>query len=717
MKHINKYLLVILSAAIGASCADDQFALYKTDKPEKGVQYEYLNEYDALKNYVDRSANPNFKLGAGIGVSDFLQKELVYSMAVANFDELTAGNAMKYSSCVKDNGAMDFSQVTKFVEAAQGANLSIYGHTLCWHAQQNNKYLNSLIADKTVEPDPSTADPALHIKTAQSNANVWDWQIYYLLPAPLTVGQEYTISMRAKASSDISIPFWPTNADGSSTAYLPEFKVSKNWNTCSITFVPTFGIQKLVFCFGKFGGDLYFDDIVLKATGSEQNLMSNASFDKSDLSLWSKPSWHGYTYEIEKVMETSTVMTNVYEVQEDFTDGTSIFGWGNGSTRNVVNGVLEMTNPSAVNAWEAQAGYGFEPELTEGTTYFLKMKIKGSVEGSIGASFQKPDGYVGRGDFPSIEVTKNWKEITVSTSCTGDGTTRFLFNYGKYAGTLYIDDLSIYWQKSSNSIPLTPQEKSDTLTWAMDKWISGMMTACKGYVTAWDVVNEPLSGADKDGDGIYELQSGANVSAEDAKNNFYWQDYLGDDYVRTAIKLARKYGPQNMKLFINDYNLESDWDDNKKLKSLIKWIERWEQDGTKIDGIGTQMHISYQLNPATQKSKEEHVVKMFELMAASGKLIKISELDMGLVDANGKSVLTENITEEQHKAMAEYYKFVIKKYFELIPAAQRYGITQWATTDSPASSSWRGGEPIGLWDLNYNRKHTYAGFADGLSGK
>src|SRR5690606_10406400 len=100
--------------------------------------------------------------------------------------------------------------------------------------------------------------------------------------------------------------------------------------------------------------------------------------------------------------------------------------------------------------------------------------------------------------------------------------------------------------------------------------------------------------------------------------------------------------------------LESDWDDNKKLKSLIKWIEKWESDGeTVIDGIGTQMHVSYYANPATQASKQEHVVKMLELMAATGKLVRITELDMGYVDANGTSVLTKNMTEAQHKEMSE----------------------------------------------------------------
>ena len=278
--------------------------------------------------------------------------------------------------------------------------------------------------------------------------------------------------------------------------------------------------------------------------------------------------------------------------------------------------------------------------------------------------------------------------------------------------------------KSANSIPLTDEEKKSLLTDAMGKWIDGMMEATNGYVTSWDVVNEALSGEDKDGDGKYDLQSAkrGNVSADDAKNNFYWQDYLGDlDYVRTAVADARKSfaahngDPEKLKLFINDYNLESDWDDNGKLKSLIQWIHDWEADGvTKIDGIASQMHISCYADPNTQKSKKDHIVKMLELMKESGKLCKISELDMGYVDAAGKDVTYDQMTEEQHKEMRDLYTFVLQKYFEIIPVAQQYGITQWCATDSPKDSGWRPGLATGLWDLNYLRKHTYAGFAVGL---
>jgi hypothetical protein len=128
------------------------------------------------------------------------------------------------------------------------------------------------------------------------------------------------------------------------------------------------------------------------------------------------------------------------------------------------------------------------------------------------------------------------------------------------------------------------------------------------------------------------------------------------------------------------------------------------------------MHISYYENPSTQKSKEEHVVKMLQLMAGTGKLVKISELDMGYVDKDGNTLAASSLSLAQHKAMADYYEFIIRKYFEIVPPAQQYGITQWCPTDSPGAlgTGWRGGEPTGLWDQNYNRKYAYAGFANGL---
>ena len=110
---------------------------------------------------------------------------------------------------------------------------------------------------------------------------------------------------------------------------------------------------------------------------------------------------------------------------------------------------------------------------------------------------------------------------------------------------------------------------------------------------------------------------------------------------------------------------------------------------------------------------------MFEIIAASGKLCRISEMDMGYVRGSNKcggSVKTENLTEAEHKKMADFYEFIFKKFFEIIPAAQQWGICQWCPTDAPANSGWRANEPVGIWDLDFYRKHVYAGFVRGLAG-
>ena len=751
---INKYFGLAL-LFISASCADDKFVDFKTEKPESIAQYEYLNAYDALKTYIDRSTHPNFKLGVGVAANDFLKGEMVRSVAVANFDEVVAGNAMKYASIVADDGSMDFGTVTKFVEAAKTSGLTVYGHTLCWHSQQNNKWLNSLIANKPKPVDPSSVNRVLHIVAGEPKDNVWDWEIYYDLDNALEIGKQYTLTLRIKGSNPGAFSFWPGMKNGSNTHYdFPECTSGEGWIDNTIVFTPTSSIDRLRFCFGKLGGDLYFDDVVLKADGSEANLLVNSSFDEDDISHWTTVSWMGLSYGVEELGESGStvwfesIITNGDAEGEDVScfyateDGKGgPYAAPIGETGTGADGVgRAFIVKSADNPAEDHSTQFFvkaNTVLKEGDICKLSFKYKADkAAGSDSQTHKKPGEYIFYDAGVSVNFTTQWqkfeKEFTVTEQMvTNEGVQPFqtiAWNLAKFkeANTYYFDDIEFGIQKKAEGIPLTPEEKKEVLTNELERWIKGMMEACGGSVTAWDVVNEPISGGGDDGNGNYALQSATNPDDNGVGGqNFYWQDFLGDDYVRIPIKFARKYFAENggnsgdLKLFINDYNLESWWDNNKKVKSLINWIKRWESDGeTKIDGIGTQMHVSYILNEADQKKQEESIVNMFELLAASGKLIKITELDMGIVEkAFGEGIKTELVTFEQYQKMSDFYKFIIQKYFEIIPVAQQYGITQWAATDSPADSGWRKGQPIGLWDLNYNRKHTYAGFADGLAGK
>jgi endo-1,4-beta-xylanase len=405
-----------------------------------------------------------------------------------------------------------------------------------------------------------------------------------------------------------------------------------------------------------------------------------------------------YVYDTQGTPAISNLVTG-----GDFETGSAWGGWGPNSTRGVTadgmgtgnkGKAFYVTNTAkAANYWDIQTSYSFAAALKNGETYELSFWVKGTVAGIIRPELQSAD-YSSNG-FGQVSVTTDWKLVTIATTATAADRIRLIFSYGEFAGTVYIDDVVLKSTKatggSTTIVDKTAVEKASIINTALDKWMSGMLAVTKNRVKAWDVVNEPMD----DGNPA-ELKTG--VGRTTAADEFYWQDYLGKDYGVIAFKMARQYGNATDIHFINDYNLEYSLD---KCRGLIAYVQYIESKGAKVDGIGTQMHIS------TTQDKQK-VIDMFKLLAATGKLIKVSEMDIGV------GVKTTAATAEHYKAQAEMYKFVIDKYFELIPAKQRYGITLWSPLDSPASSSWRAGEPIGIWTETYVRKLAYSAVAEAI---
>ena len=561
----NIYLLLLTAGMCVPTMAQKSFELGKPNDDN----YRYLDGYKALKEYIDYSKYPNFKLGAGTTVNTYLSNSTYKSMINNNFTETVAGNAMKMASCVDGNGNMNFTNVKKYVNAADKSGINVYGHTLAWHSQQPKAWLLKLLADKKVE----------------GGEDVWE------------------------------------------TVANKDFRSDKT--------------------------------VGWKASETE----------------WG------------------------YSINFSSTDG------------------LKVTTTKSY-PWQVQFVPMSDIALTSGKTYTMTMTVKGTGSGKL-------DGRVGDwsgGANFSLNFNTEWNDVKVEVKPTL-ANNFILLHVVNYVGDVYIKNIKFEGYEGQTR-PLTQEERHDTLVWAMDKWIKGMMEACDGKVKAWDLVNEAVAGADNDRDGYYDLQHSegyAQGTWDVGGDAFYWQDHMGDlEYIRQACRLARKYGPEDIVLFINDYNLESDWDNNKKLKSLINWIEKWEADRvTKIDGIGTQMHISCFENNTHQNNIKKHITQMFQLMANSGKLVRVSELDMGYVRGSnrwGASSKTADLTEAEHKKMADFYEWIIKEYFRIIPPEQQWGICQWCTTDAPANSGWRGGEPVGIWDINNYRKHVYAGFVRGLNG-
>jgi endo-1,4-beta-xylanase len=701
-----------LTGILAVSCTKYDPLKFAVDKPENIALQEDIDAYPALKTYINRAAHPNFKLGMALSLNSYVNKDVGYRLANRNFDEIALGYEMKHGAVVQSDGTLRLDNIEKLIETAKAANMSVYGHTLAWHANQNAAYLNSLIEpliipgeyvptwELVTKADFETSDAsnfqandnaklsftaagggaggsgrALKITNESVRANDWDAQFFIKFSPAVKVGDQIELSMDVKAGQSVTfpsqahvVPFTYKHWDffGSITAGTSWSKFTKQITVTADQ--ATAGA--IAFNLGAVATDYYFDNITVKRLNEKGGGVA------------------GYAY--------------------------------------------TFTNPTKVNFWEAQVAYDLAAPLQNAKEYILKFAVKSDKAGTIRAEVQSSSDYSSN-SFGTFNLSPEWNEYELKVTTSQSDRNRLVISYGDFAGKVLIDNISLTasgsstnlvdngdfengtvgkwtgWGNSSTRdisqfgqgyggikdqiIHKTEEEKKSLITAALDTWISGMMTVTKSHVKAWDVVNEPM-----DDGKPYELKTAAG-RATIAADEFFWQDYLGKDYAVTAFNLARKYGNPDDKLFINDYNLEYNLD---KCKGIIEYTKYIESKGAKVDGIGTQMHIDI-------KSDKSKIQEMLRLLAATGKLVKISELDIGL-----GAVKTENATAAQYQDQAEMYKFVIDKYFELIPAAQRYGITIWSPMDSPEESSWRAGEPVGIWTEGYVRKLAYSYVAEAL---
>ena len=715
---VNKYIIsALVCPFVLGSCADWDDWKYDVEKPQTIAQYEYLNDYAPLKEYLDRDAHPGFKVSAALAVDEFNQQGPLFRLAAHNFDEIVAGNAMKMASCVNDQGVMDFSKVSSFVRAAEDAGLTVYGHTLAWHAQQPRKWLEKLIADKELDVDPDQKTftelsrqtyqdgpfPFYQMGCAPDIINgsihfvpTGDWSQFFCMTGCSMKAGNYVAILHIKSTKDGKISLTAQNGWGAEAQKITQkFTVKANeWVDAEVALND---IQ---------GGN--YDFILLPET-----------FDGTlDLQSVTIGQYESPAMEVEQEVKHQTYQDGPFPYYQM------------GCAPDIINGSIHFVPTGDWSQFFCLPGLALTPG-----NYAVDVEIKSTKSGNIKMTVQNGWGGDAESCDGTVALKEGWTTARFKMTLEQGGNYDFILKPETFDATLDLKSVTVKKIVKTNSIPLTPQEKSDTLTWAMNKWISGMMQATEGKVKAWDLINEAVSGGGNV-NGFYALQTEA--TSEHNPQDFYWQDYFTPEMygpivekaARDAYAAVEGTNPEDLKLFINDYNLESDWDDNQKVKSLVYWIGVWEKKGkelgwnTKIDGIGSQMHISYYENEQTLESKKKAIQNMLKIMAETGKLVRISEIDMGYVDKDGKDVTTAQLEKlpieervAKEKAMAEHYKWIIEQYFKIVPVSQQYGICQWCLTDSPTDSGWRPGQPVGLWNLNYQRKPAYGGFADGLANK
>ena len=377
--------------------------------------------------------------------------------------------------------------------------------------------------------------------------------------------------------------------------------------------------------------------------------------------------------------------------------------------------------------------------------------------------YQNGTTYSSQGGYNTFSVGTDWVKCEFTFTPAYDDANRIILNYGKVGGTYYIDNIKFGLAKDQNAaargiqyiqasngkarkvtrasrkyyVLKSAAEKQAALEGAMEAWVKGMAEHLKEKnVTpyGYDVINEPIADGSNKYRGIDEgifggtwtedeqtMYDAAPVETEAdgltlnwGSNHWYWGYYV-KDYPVKAFQLARKYLPAETKLFVNDYNLETS---PNKLDALIKFVKDIdEKNGTPIvDGIGTQMHVSLSCSDDAEKNAaniaalKEKVDAMFQTMAATGKLVRVTELDLSLGTASPSS--------NQYKAQSDAYCMIMESYKANVPAAQQSGITIWSLSDNEAEHEyWLKGQVPNLFDKDYKRKWAYKGFCDGIAGE
>ena len=750
---------------------DDQLMKWGTDKAGVTADEiplavkEAIANYDNIKDYAAQHT-PNMLIGIGCGADMYINNENGEGdLANANYQLFTPGNAMKNDAIMTNSGGLNFTTVDKLIAALDG-NMKLYGHNFFWHTQQNQSYLKSLIAPTLVVE--STSDIKTIIKNGDFETgtnNGWsswgndskaevcaeaakdgsyglklvnpkDGSDYYVaqccqdLDGVLEVGKTYTIRFQAKSSvAGEVLQFAAQNSKDYSGEGYHSFTIGTDWTTCEYDYTCTKeNMNRILLNFGKVAGTFYIDNVEfgIKEVDPMDNVLAGDSYDFEGGTKGNWGAW-GSNCESSEAVEGAGYKDSYGLVLKNKGDG---------------------------DAWNAQCAYTFDAPLQAGKKYIIQFYAKSSsAAGKMQFQYQNSSTYGSQGGYHDFEVGTDWAKFEYEFTPTPEDANRIILNFGKVGATYYLDNIKFGLAKDQGSeagakktifrtrrahtraaskmyyVLKTAEEKQAALEGAMEAWVSGVANHLKEKnVTpyGYDVINEPIAdgsngrrgidegvfGVDEDKAPEESVADGLTLNWGD--NHWYWGYYV-PDYPVKAFQLARRYLPAETKLFVNDYNLETS---PKKLAALIDFVKDIDQkNGTPIvDGIGTQMHVTLSCSDDEAKNAtniaalKEQVDAMFQTMAATGKLVRVTELDI--------SLNTENPSSNQYKAQSDCYRMIMESYKANVPEAQQSGITIWSLSDNEAEHEyWLKGQKPNLFDKDYKRKWAYKGFCDGIAGE
>lgn len=734
MKYLNNKLIGLAMLGVTAmACTDEYNCNLQVEKPEDVAVNEYLASFDLLKSYISRGTDSPFKLTANMASTDFVAKEIAYSTILNNFDGLDIGGSFAPVTSVKEDDTYDFGGMQLVADAAQEAGVTLYGGTLCSNQEQRAAYYDELIqpeiipivpekgktvicdfendeigavytmsngSQAVVEDDPDgKTGKTLHIGTDNDKANNSYPVFNVKLPEGRKLGDYVNLVI------DMRI----VNNDG---IYGQGMKVFINGQEFYIGVnAQNFGCNPNIW---NRGAIIKLNDSQAPGFKLPDNLK-----DLTEFTLAVGSHSDGAQYYLDNIIMN-------YEVEGGGVTTIDFEGDNVGTTYSMTNGSSSVVeeDPKGVSGKVLHVGSATSPanqsfpkfnvKLAEGrtladyTAISLDMHLingKGKYgqgvtvvingqkfnSGKGPNAFGCPDNDWGRGliyikfvkagETGGIVIPDELKSLTELELAVGSAS-------GEWHA--YIDNINLHWKAADIIIPVPEEEKPKIFTKELEKWIGGMIDAGGETVKAWNIVGEPLD----------------NTINE---NTFDWAKYLGKEgYARTAVALARDTAKIDLDLFVSN-TIEQSEDIVDKCGQLIELVKSWEADNiTKIDGYNILLHANYSQDADIQKDNETAIVNLFTKLAVTGKLIRISDFSMTMVNKEGNAIPCSELSLEDRAIAGEYYTFIIKKYFELIPADKQYGISISRLTESGNSTL------ICPWDAKYNRTGMYVGIVDGL---
>ncbi len=211
-----------------ASCADynttDDF---RADADPSVVKK--FTEFEPVKSYIDRVANPNVKIGTTADLEKFLDKDRLHAAIITNFDEVSFGKDLMMGTIVNGKGVMNLANLMDLLSHMEEIGGTVFGSPIVANTNQADDWINLLTAPievpvdyvegKTVDFNEYAVGDKPCTNKAKSEAKIAKYDNQSVLQIPSTAKVNIIEGFEVDPKATYTITFW-AKADKDASYYV-----------------------------------------------------------------------------------------------------------------------------------------------------------------------------------------------------------------------------------------------------------------------------------------------------------------------------------------------------------------------------------------------------------------------------------------------------------------------------------------------------------------